>query len=100
VTIGDVISADVGRTLTLSGTLGEMETFSKGVKFPLDDGTGTIVLLLWQEVYDGILDAGLLVAGARIEVVGRIDEYQGELEIVPEAEGVRVTGGQGDKVTR
>jgi DNA/RNA endonuclease YhcR with UshA esterase domain len=100
VSIGDVISADVGRTLTLSGTLGEMETFSKGVKFPLDDGTGTIVLLLWQEVYDSIPDAGLLVAGARVEVVGRIDEYQGELEIVPEAEGVRVTGGQGDKVTR
>jgi DNA/RNA endonuclease YhcR with UshA esterase domain len=90
VSIGDVIPADVGRTLTLSGTLGEMETFSKGVKFPLDDGTGTIVLLLWQEVYDGIPDAGLLVAGARVEVVGRIDEYQGELEIVPEAEGVRV----------
>jgi len=91
VTTGDVISADVGRTLSLSGTLGEMETFSKGVKFPLDDGTGTIVLLLWQEVYDGIPDAGLLVAGTRVEVVGRIDEYQGELEIVPEAEGVRVT---------
>ena len=90
VTIGDVISADVGRSLTLAGTLGEMETFSKGIKFPLDDGTGTIVLLLWQEVYDGIPDAGLLAAGAQVEVVGRIDEYQGELEIVPEAEGVRV----------
>jgi DNA/RNA endonuclease YhcR with UshA esterase domain len=89
--IGDVTPADVGRTLTLSGRLGEMVTFSKGVKFPLDDGSSTIILLLWQEVYDGIPDAGLLVAGAEVEVVGRIDEYQGELEIVPEADGVRGT---------
>jgi DNA/RNA endonuclease YhcR with UshA esterase domain len=89
--IGDVTPADVGRTLALSGTLGEMVTFSQGVKFPLDDGSGTIILLLWQEIYDGIPDAGLLVAGAEVEVMGRIDEYQGELEIVPEADGVRVT---------
>ncbi|HUX77836.1 MAG TPA: OB-fold nucleic acid binding domain-containing protein [Anaerolineae bacterium] len=89
--IGDVTPADVGRTLTLSGTLGEMVTFSKGVKFPLDDGSGTIVLLLWQEVYDGIPDPDLLVPGAQVEVVGRIDEYEGELEIIPEADGVRGT---------
>ena len=89
--IGDVTPADVGRTLALSGTLGEMVTFSKGVKFPLGDGSGTIILLLWQEVYDGIPDAGLLVPGAEVEVVGRVDEYQGELEIVPEADGMRVT---------
>ncbi len=88
--IGDVTSADVGQTLTLVGTLGEPETFSKGVKFPLEDETGAIILLLWQNVYDAIPDAGQLVAGVQVEVVGRIDEYQNELEIIPEADGVRV----------
>jgi len=88
--IGDVTSADVGQTLTLVGTLGEPQTFSKGIKFPLDDGTGTIILLLWQNVYDAIPDADLLVAGAQVEVVGRIDEYRGDLEIIPEADGVKV----------
>ncbi len=88
--IGDVTSADVGATLLLAGTLGEPQTFSKGVKFPLDDGTGTIILLLWQNVYDAIHDADRLVAGARVEAAGRIDEYRGDLEIIPEADGVRV----------
>jgi DNA/RNA endonuclease YhcR with UshA esterase domain len=88
--VSDVTSADVGQTLTLVGTLGEMETFSAGVKFPLDDGTGAIILLLWQNIYDAIPDAGRLVAGARVEVTGRIDEYRGEMEIIPEADGVRV----------
>ena len=88
--IGAVTAADVGRWVTLRGTLGPPEPFSAGIKFTLDDTTGTIVLLLWENVYDAIPDAGLLVTGAQVEVEGRIDEYQGELEIIPEVEGVRV----------
>ena len=88
--IGDVTRADVGQVLALEGVLGEMETFSKGIKFPLDDGSGTIILLLWQNVHDAIPDADRLVAGAQVAVEGRIDEYQGDLEIIPEADGVTV----------
>jgi DNA/RNA endonuclease YhcR with UshA esterase domain len=90
VTIGELTTADVGRVVTLRGTLGEPEIFSKGVRFQLDDGSGAIVLLLWQNVYDGIPDADQLVAGVQVEVTGKIEEYRGELEIVPEADGVRV----------
>ena len=76
--------------LLLTGVLGEPETFSAGVKFPLEDDTGTIILLLWQNVYETIPDADQLVTGARVEVMGRIEEYRDELEIIPEADGVRV----------
>jgi len=86
--IGNVTSADVGQTLTLAGTLGEMETFSAGIKFPLDDGTGTIILLLWQNVYERAPEG--LEAGAQVVVTGQVDEYQGDLEIIPEPDGVRV----------
>jgi DNA/RNA endonuclease YhcR with UshA esterase domain len=88
--VGTLTAADVGRVVTLRGTLGPPEPFSAGVKFPLDDGSGTIILLLWQNVYDAIPDADLLVAGARVEIFGRIEEYRGELEIIPEANGVKV----------
>lgn len=88
--IGEVTSADVGRTLTLTGVLGEPESFSSGIKFPLSDDTDAIILLLWQEVYDALLDADRLAPGARVEVTGRIDEYRGDLEIIPEADGVSV----------
>lgn len=88
--IDDITPADVGQVLTLIGTLGEPEIFSKGIKFPLDDTSGSITLLLWQNVYDAIPAADRLVAGARIEVEGLIDEYQGYLEIIPEADGVEI----------
>ncbi|MBU0703351.1 MAG: hypothetical protein KKC18_05745, partial [Chloroflexi bacterium] len=88
--IGDITSADVGQTVRLTGTLGEMETFSAGVKFILADTTGDIILLLWQNVYDAIPDADQLVAGVQVEVEGQIEEYRGDLEIIPEADGVKV----------
>jgi len=88
--IGDVTAADVGQTLTLEGALGPPETFSAGVKFSLDDGTGTIILLLWQNVYDAIPDAGRLVEGATVRVTGEIEEYRGDLEIIPEADRVMI----------
>jgi len=88
--IGSLTAADVGRWVTLHGTLGERETFSDGVKFPLEDASGSIILLLWDNVYDLIPDAERLVSGAQVEVTGQIEEYRGELEIVPQADGVRV----------
>jgi len=88
--IGNVTPADVGRVLTLTGTLGEPRPFSRGVKFLLSDETGSIVLLLWQEVYDALPDASGLIAGTRVEVTGRIDEYRGTLEVVPAADGVHI----------
>jgi DNA/RNA endonuclease YhcR with UshA esterase domain len=91
--IGALTSADVGRVVTLRGTLGERETFSSGVRFQLDDGSGTIILLLWQNVYDEVADADRLTAGERVEVTGQIEEYRGALEITPEADGVRIVDG-------
>jgi DNA/RNA endonuclease YhcR with UshA esterase domain len=90
VAVGALTAGDAGRVVTLCGTLGEPDVFSAGVKFPLGDGTGTIVLLLWQDVYDEMVIADRLEAGVQVGVTGRIGEYEGELQIVPEANGVRV----------
>jgi len=89
--IGSITSDDIGQIVTLAGMLGEPETFSAGVKFSLSDDSGAITLLLWQNVYDALPNADKLTSGVQIEIMGEIDEYQGDLEIIPEAEGVRVT---------
>jgi DNA/RNA endonuclease YhcR with UshA esterase domain len=89
VSIGALTAGDAGLVVTLRGTLGEPDVFSTGVKFPLDDGTGTVVLLLWQDVYDEMVIADRLGAGMQVEVTGRIGEYEGELQIVPDVDGVR-----------
>jgi DNA/RNA endonuclease YhcR with UshA esterase domain len=88
--IGTVTADDVGRSIVLRGKLGPPESFSAGVKYPLSDPTGTIILLLWREVYDGIQDVDWLTPGTVVEVVGEIEEYRGDLEIIPAAYGVRL----------
>jgi DNA/RNA endonuclease YhcR with UshA esterase domain len=72
---------DVDQIATLTGTLGEPQPFSAGVKFALDDGSGEITLLLWQDIYAALADK--LAAGAQVQVRGKIAEYQGNLEIIP-----------------
>jgi DNA/RNA endonuclease YhcR with UshA esterase domain len=74
----------LGATFTLTqARIADVEYFSKGVKYGLTDGTGRIVLLLWQNVLEEVNARYDLFSGSRVRVVGEIDEYQGELEIAP-----------------
>ncbi|MBN1810787.1 MAG: protein kinase [Anaerolineae bacterium] len=89
--IGRVTSADVGQTLKLRGTLGEPERLTAGVQFVLADGTGSITLVLRRDVLDAFPDRDLLAAGTHVEVVGEIQEHNGELTIIPATEkGIRI----------
>ncbi len=99
--IGQVTADDVGQTVQVVGRIAAVTPFSKGIKVTLDDGTATITLLLWQDLLDRLADPAALTEGAQVAVRGEIDEYQGELEIVPQVPGdVRVTGaGQVAQVT-
>jgi DNA/RNA endonuclease YhcR with UshA esterase domain len=91
--IGQITADDVGHTVQLGGRVSEASAFSTGMKYTVDDGTGTITLLLWQNLYDQLADASLLAVGAQVSARGEIAEYQGELEIVPQLPvDVAVTG--------
>ncbi len=91
--LGELAAADVGQTVQVEGVLVSLRTFSAGVRGTLDDGTGTVTLLLWQDVYDGLPDPAQVVPGAELRVVGEVREYKGELEVVPQAPGdVTVVG--------
>jgi DNA/RNA endonuclease YhcR with UshA esterase domain len=83
--IGDVGSDDVGQRLTVEGKITQVESFSQGVKFTLDDGTGQITLLLWQDTYQALPNRADLRAGTRVRASGVVSEYEGALELVPEA---------------
>lgn len=88
--IGSVTAADVGRRVVLRGTLGSPQPFSVGIKYPLSDESGTIILLLWDEVYRNLSARDQLILGTVVEVTGEIDQYRGDLEIIPTADGVKV----------
>jgi DNA/RNA endonuclease YhcR with UshA esterase domain len=81
--LGELTAADIGSEVMVEGVLQSLRSFSAGVKGRLDDGTGTMTLLLWQEVYDGLSDPASLAPGAMLRVEGEISEYRGTLEVVP-----------------
>jgi hypothetical protein len=74
----------VGQRVLVDARIAEVDYFSQGVKYTLDDGTGRIVLLLWQNVLEKMANRTDLFPGSRVRVGGEIDEYLGELEIVPQ----------------
>ncbi len=74
-------AADAGKVVRLRGVLGKPDGFSAGVKVLLDDGTGEITVLLWNNLVTALERRP--AEGMTVEVVGVIEEYQGELEIIP-----------------
>jgi DNA/RNA endonuclease YhcR with UshA esterase domain len=86
ISIGEITTADVGSTLTIAqASIADVTYFSKGIKYTLTDGSGSIVLLVWQNVVEEIDDRYDLFPGSQVQISGEIDEYQSELEIVPQA---------------
>jgi len=81
VAVGDLRTFDAGRVVRLRGVLGAPEGFSAGAKAPLDDGSGVITVLLWTNILTSLDPPP--TAGMQVEVSGVIQEYRGELEIVP-----------------
>jgi DNA/RNA endonuclease YhcR with UshA esterase domain len=100
-TVGQVSSADAGQVIELSGRVVEARSFSRGMRYLLDDDTGTITLLLWQDIYERAAQPDLLAVGAEVLVRGEVAEYLGELEIVPRMpEDVQVTALAGSSMGR
>jgi DNA/RNA endonuclease YhcR with UshA esterase domain len=81
--LAELNAARVGERVTVEAGIVKVESFSKGIKVLLDDGSGRITLLLWQNVHDVVPDREGLIAGATVRVAGEVQEYEGELEIVP-----------------
>jgi DNA/RNA endonuclease YhcR with UshA esterase domain len=92
-TVGELSAGHVGQVVQVEGVLLSLRAFSAGRKGLLDDGTGAVTLLLWQDVYDGLSDPGQVQPGARLRVEGEVAEYGGALEVVPlTPAGVAVLG--------
>jgi hypothetical protein len=69
--------------VTVEGQIVAADPFSAGFKCVLDDGSGQVVLLLWQNVFEAFAGKEKLVVGARLRASGWVQEYRGKLEIVP-----------------
>jgi DNA/RNA endonuclease YhcR with UshA esterase domain len=83
VQISNLSALDVGRRVTVEAEIAAVDSFSAGIKCLLDDESGQITLLVWQNVAGAVSDIELFAAGARIRCSGWVESYRGELEIIP-----------------
>jgi DNA/RNA endonuclease YhcR with UshA esterase domain len=82
--IGSLTTDDLGSWVSIAGRVTRVEEFSEGVRVFLDDGSGEVLLLLWQNLFERLPAAtGFPAAGAQVHAMGRVEEFQGALEIVP-----------------
>lgn len=81
--IGTITQGDVGRSVFVSGTIQSVDRFSAGVRFQLEDDTGSIHLVLFGDVYDQVDNGDRLEEGTSVSALGRVSEFNGELEVVP-----------------
>jgi DNA/RNA endonuclease YhcR with UshA esterase domain len=81
---GSLTRADIGKRVAVKGEVARAEPFSTGERVYLDDGSGEILLLLWQNVFERIPDGlAARTTGSRLHAIGRVEEYQGTIEVVP-----------------
>lgn len=79
----DLTQADMGTMVIVQGKITRAAEFSQGMRLTLDDGSGTIILLLWTDVLAKLTNRELLQQGAVVRVTGKIDVFGDALEIVP-----------------
>ena len=85
--IASITSADVGTLVAVEGTVTRHEPFSQGYRVWIDDGSGELMLLLWENIYGRVAGRERLTAGARVGALGVVEEYRGTLEIIPQLPG-------------
>jgi RecJ-like exonuclease len=81
--IGELKSADVGKTVAVSGTVAETSNFSAGFKVKLADDSGAVSVVLFEIVWDGLKAPNDVNVGAALSVTGKLNEYKDALEIAP-----------------
>ncbi len=81
--IGRLSAADVGTLVVVRGTVVELDDLSSGVRLALDDGSGRVAVVLWQSVHENAGNPAAIDLGALVRVLGEVNVYRGELEVVP-----------------
>jgi DNA/RNA endonuclease YhcR with UshA esterase domain len=81
--IGAITADDVKALIVTQGTIEKATTFSLGSRYEFSDPSGAIILLVWNSNIDPQKQQEILLVGATLSVTGEIDEFNGQLEIVP-----------------
>jgi DNA/RNA endonuclease YhcR with UshA esterase domain len=83
--IGQITDKDVDSIVLTNGSIEKVAEFSLGTRYTLKDNTGSITLLMWSDRIDPAKQRELFQVGVTLSVTGKIDQFNGQLEIVPDS---------------
>jgi DNA/RNA endonuclease YhcR with UshA esterase domain len=69
----------------IEGTVIRVEGISSAAKVFVGDETGEVLVLVWRNVLDRVqANTGLGTPGTKVRVVGEVNLYRSNLEVVPD----------------
>ncbi|NIO21491.1 MAG: exodeoxyribonuclease VII large subunit [Candidatus Aenigmarchaeota archaeon] len=94
VNIGEIDSSYVGRTVNITGRITSLKINKGNAFFDLKDDTGEIKIVLWKDTLELLELSGVNINEIKDEnelnVIGNVQFYKGELEVIPIREHVKV----------
>ena len=82
--IGSLKASDKGKKVQVKGKISGVKKFNKMTKITLTDGTGSVDVTLWDSQFaDYPNRASVLREGSEVIVFGKVDEYQGTVQLKP-----------------
>jgi phosphatidylserine/phosphatidylglycerophosphate/cardiolipin synthase-like enzyme len=87
--IADILQLPIGQKATVQGKIVAVHVFraARGRTLQITDDTGSIDVLIWSDLFYLFPHKDSLAQGTVIQVEGRVDIYQGRLQIRPEKPG-------------
>ena len=86
VPVGKIDNSMVNKVLKTSGEISNFKT-GKTTFFELNDGNSSIKVVFWEDTFEQLelsgFDLNQLKNGAKIEIVGTVQLYKGETELIP-----------------
>jgi exonuclease VII large subunit len=95
VKVGDITEQLAGKTVNVTGQVSSLYLHKNGhVFFNLIDGEDKVRVVIWESMVEQLKYSGMNVSeinnGDKVQVVGTVEMYQGEPEIIPVKAQVRI----------
>ncbi|MEM5871646.1 MAG: OB-fold nucleic acid binding domain-containing protein [Candidatus Aenigmatarchaeota archaeon] len=85
--IGEIDKNLVGKLVNITGEVSEISYVNENIFVKIKDETGIIKIILWEDTINLLSAKGIdirnIKKGVKINVVGEVEIYKGEVEIIP-----------------
>jgi DNA/RNA endonuclease YhcR with UshA esterase domain len=81
--IRTITGADVNTLQAVAGQVVDVKPFSSGVRVYVDDGSGSIEIVLWKAVWDSLPGRERIAPGIPLAATGLVSVYRGRVQLVP-----------------